>query len=186
MLIMSKVNMSRTKRWFNMHKKEFLPDGTMRDEVRQQKIAQGSHPGAVDSYARRLKAEFDEWKRLDETEPEEWIEYTAYDFFTPTEKQQFNPDGSLRVEYVESELKKGTSQGWLEEMERRKKLEVDNYNRVSQREAALGINFGQQEMNRIRAANRTYKQRRQQMEVDLRNNEEPSSLPFDLDTPPYI
>ncbi|MBD2498328.1 hypothetical protein [Nostoc sp. FACHB-280] len=175
--------MSRTKRWFNMHKKEFLPDGTMRDEVRQQKISSGRNPAAVDDYARRLKAEFDEWKHLDETQPEEWIEYTAEDFFTPTEKQQFNSDGSLRAEYVESELRKGTSPGWLEEMERRKKIEVDNYNRVSEREAAIGINFGEQEMNRLRASSRTYLQRRQQMEVDLRNNEEPSSLPFDKDTP---
>ncbi|MBD2450485.1 hypothetical protein H6G76_25700 [Nostoc sp. FACHB-152] len=178
--------MSRTKRWFNMHKKEFLPDGTMRDEVRQQKISSGRNPAAVDDYAHRLKAEFDEWKHLDETQPEEWIEYTAYDFFTPTEKQQFNPDGSLRAEYLESELIKGTSQSWLEEMERRKKIDVDNYNRVSEREAAIGINFGQQEMNRLRASSRTYKQRLEQMQVDLRNNEELSSLPFDLDTPPFI
>ncbi|WP_322746122.1 hypothetical protein [Nostoc sp. LEGE 06077] len=142
--------------------------------------------GAIDSYARRCKAQYDEWKLLDETYPEPWPIYTAYDFFTPTEKQQFNPDGSLRAEYVESELRKGTSQNWLEEMERRKKIDVDNYNRVSEREAAIGINFGQQEMNRLRASNRTYIQRRQQMEVDLRNGEEPSSLPFDLDTPPYI
>ncbi|BBD62868.1 hypothetical protein NIES2109_57180 (plasmid) [Nostoc sp. HK-01] len=180
---MARINMSRTKRWFNMHKKEFNPDGTMRDDVRQQKISEGRNPAAVDDYARRLKAEFDEWKHLDETQPEEWIEYTAYDFFTPTEKQQFNPDGSLRAEYVESELINGTSPGWLEEMERRKKIDIDNYNRVSEREAAIGINFGQQEMNRLRASSQTYVQRRQQMEVDLRNNEEPSSLPFDIDTP---
>lgn len=166
-----------------MHGKEFNPDGTLKFEAREQMLSRGMSNAAIDDYAQRLKNKYEQWKHLDETEPEEWIEYTAYDFFTPTEKQQFNPDGSLRAEYVESELRKGTSQGWLEEMERRKKIEVDNYNRVSQREAALGINFGQQEMNRLRASNRTYKQRRQQMEVDLRNNEEPSSLPFDKDTP---
>ena len=166
-----------------MNRKEFNPDGTLKPEAREQMLSRGMNNAAIDSYARRCKAEYDEWKRLDETDPEEWIEYTAYDFFTPTEKQQFNPDGTLRAEYVESELRNGTSPGWLEEMERRKKIEVDSYNRVSEREAALGINFGQQEMNRLRSSSRTYKQRLQQMEVDLRNNEEPSSLPFDKDTP---
>ncbi|MBD2303403.1 hypothetical protein H6G80_35710 [Nostoc sp. FACHB-87] len=175
--------MSRIKRWININRKEFNPDGTLKPEAREQMLSKGMNNAAIDSYARRCKAEYDEWKRLDETEPEEWIEYTAYDFFTPTEKQQFNPDGSLRSKYVESELRKGTSPEWLEEMERRKKIDVDNYNRVSQREAALGINFGQQEMNRLRASNRTYKQRLEQMQVDLRNCEEPSSLPFDKDTP---
>lgn len=175
--------MSRIKRWINMHRKEFNPDGTLKLEARQQMLSRGMNEAAIDDYAQRLKNKYEEWKRLDETEPEEWVEYKACDFFTLEEKQQFSPDGSLRPEYVESALRSGISEGWLAEMERRKKLEVDNYNAVSARYAEQGINFGQQEMNRIRAANRTYVQRRQQMEVDLRNNEEPSSLPFDKDTP---
>ncbi|WP_341531705.1 hypothetical protein WKK05_39000 (plasmid) [Nostoc sp. UHCC 0302] len=174
--------MSRIKRWVNMHRKEFHPDGTLKDEARQQMLSEGMNEGAIDSYARRCKAQYDEWKHLDEIDPEPWTVYTAYDFFTPTEKQQFNPDGTLRAEYVESELRNGTSPGWLEEMERRKKIEVDSYNRVSEREAALGINFGEQEMNRLRASSQTYVERLKQMEVDLKNNEEPSTLPFDKDT----
>ncbi|MGJ5629095.1 hypothetical protein [Nostoc sp. CALU 1950] len=174
--------MSRIKRWINMNRKEFNSDGTLKDEVRQQKISTGSNPAAVDDYARRLKEEYDEWKHLDETDPEPWPVYTAYDFFTPTEKTQFNPDGSLKQEYFESELKKGTSLGWLEEMERRKKIDVDNYNRVSAKHAEMGINFGQQEMQERIGASRTYVQRRQQMEQDLRNFEDVDSLPFDKDT----
>lgn len=129
-----------------------------------------------------MKEEYDEWKHLDETDPEPWPVYTAYDFFTPTEKTQFNPDGSLKQEYFESELKKGKSLGWLEEMERRKKIDVDNYNRVSAKHAEMGINFGQQEMQERIGASRTYVQRRQQMEQDLRNFEPEDSLPFDKDT----
>ncbi|MEH2003140.1 MAG: hypothetical protein V7L00_31175 [Nostoc sp.] len=174
--------MSRIKRWINMNRKEFNSDGTLKDEVRQQKISTGSNPAAVDDYARRLKEEYDEWKHLDETDPEPWPVYTAYDFFTPTEKTQFNPDGSLKQEYFESELKKGTSLGWLEEMERRKKIDVDNYNRVSAKHAEMGINFGQQEMQERIGASKTYVQRRQQMEQDLRNFEPEDSLPFDKDT----
>ncbi|BAY73339.1 hypothetical protein NIES23_61670 (plasmid) [Trichormus variabilis NIES-23] len=173
---------TRIKRWLNMHGKEFLADGTLKDEVRQQKLAKGAHPDAIDSYARRLKIKYDEWKHLDETDPEPWPIFTAYDFFSPTEKQQFNPDGSLKPEYRESELARGTSEGWLDEMERRKRLEVDNYNRVSARYAQQGINFGKEQMEERLAFSLTYPQRVKQMEQDLRNCEEPSSLPFDKDT----
>jgi hypothetical protein len=174
---------TRIKRWLNMHGKEFNADGTLKDEVRQQKLAKGAHPGAIDSYARRLKIKYDEWKRLDETDPEPWPVYTAYDFFTTEEKQQFNADGTLRAEYIEIALSKGINKSWLAEMERRKKIDVDNYNQVSAQKAERGINFGEQEMNRLRASSRTYLERRKQMEQDLRNFEEPSSLPFDKDTP---
>lgn len=164
-----------------MHGKEFNPDGTLKDEVRQQKISSGSDPAAIDSYARRLKTSYDEWKHLDETDPEEWVEYTAYDFFTPTQKEQFNPDGSLRPEYMESELNNGISEGWLEEMERRKKIEVDNYNQVSAAHAEQGINYGAWQMRERIGASRTYVQRRKQQEKDLRNFEDVDSLPFDKD-----
>ncbi|WGV29051.1 hypothetical protein [Halotia branconii] len=67
-------------------------------------------------------------------------------------------------------------------MERRKKIEVDNYNAVSAAHAEQGINFGEQEMNSRMYASRTYTQRRKQMEQDLRNFEDADSLPFDKDT----
>jgi len=155
-----------------MYQKEFNPDGTLKEEVRQQKLSKGAHPEAVDDYARRVKKGYDEWKHLDETDPEPWPVYTAYDFFTEQEKREFNPDGSLKPEYIQSALKMGISEGWLEEMERRKKIEVDNYNKVSARYAQLGINFGQQQMNSRMYASRTYTQRREQMEQDLRNGED--------------
>jgi len=166
-----------------MNRKEFNPDVTLKTSAREEMLSEGMSNEAIDDYARRLKLEYDEWKYLDETAPEPWPIYTAYDFFTQEEKQQFNPDGSLQSEYIKEALNSGISSGWLEEMERRKKLEVDNYNQVSARYALQGINFGEQEMKRIRGASRTYVQRRQQMEVDLRNCEPSDSLPFDKDTP---
>ncbi|WP_306426895.1 hypothetical protein [Nostoc sp. CHAB 5836] len=108
--------------------------------------------------------------------------YTAYDFFTESEKRQFNPDGSLKLEYIEAELKNGISESWLLEMERRKKIEVDNYNRVSAKHAEQGINFGAWEMQGRIEDSKTYVQRRKQMDVDLRNFEDADSLPFDKDT----
>ncbi|WP_242058162.1 hypothetical protein [Nostoc sp. FACHB-857] len=166
-----------------MHKKEFNPDGTLKEEARTEMLSSGMIPEAIDDYAQRLKVRYDLWKHLDETDPEPWPVYTAYDFFTEQEKREFNPDGSLKPEYIQSALKMGISEGWLEQMERRKKIEVDNYNKVSARYAQQGINFGQQQMNSRMYASRTYTQRREQMEQDLQNCEEPSSLPFDKDTP---
>ncbi|MCC2692837.1 hypothetical protein [Nodularia sp. LEGE 04288] len=174
--------MSRIKRWINMNKKEFNADGTMKDEVRQQKISQGRNPAAIDDYALRAKQEYDEWKLLDETDPEPWPVYTAYDFFTAEEKQQFNPDGSLKPEYVEQALQKGISENWLEEMERRKKIDVDNYNAVSAKYAEQGINFGEEQMQERIASSKTYGQRLKQMAIDLRNCEPADSLPFDKET----
>jgi hypothetical protein len=175
--------MSRIKRWINMHRQEFNPDGTLKDEARQQMLSEGANEAAIDDYALRLKAQYDEWKLLDETDPEPWPVYTAYDFFTPTEKQQFNPNGTLKAEYIQFALKQGISEGWLEEMERRKKLEVDSYNRMSASHAEQGINYGAWLMRSHSSASRTYLERRKQMEQDLQNFEEPSSLPFDKDTP---
>ncbi|MCC5604732.1 hypothetical protein [Nostoc favosum] len=174
--------MSRIKRWINMHKEEFNADGTLKDEVRQQKLSKGTHPGAIDSYARRVKEEYDEWKHLDETDPEPWPIYTAYDFFTEQEKKEFNPDGSLRPEYVEYARQIGISESALEQLEWRKKIEVDDYNEMSAEHVEQGINFGEWLMEGRIVNSRTYVQRRQQMEQDLRNFEDADSLPFDKDT----
>ncbi|NEU83510.1 hypothetical protein G1O98_31990 [Nostoc sp. UIC10630] len=165
-----------------MHKKEFNTDGTLKDEARQKMLSLGEHPGAIDSYARRLKATFDEWKHLDETDPEPWPIYTAYDFFTEQEKKEFNPDGSLRPEYVEYAQKIGISESALEQLEWRKKMEVDHYNKMSASHVEQGINFGEWLMEGRIEDSRTYVQRRQQMEQDLRNFEPEDSLPFDKDT----
>ncbi|WP_292843281.1 hypothetical protein [Nostoc sp. NMS8] len=174
--------MSRIKRWINMHKKEFHPDGSLKNEARQEMLSVGMSNEAIDDYASRLKARYDEWKHLDETDPEPWPIYTAYDFFTEQEKKEFNPDGSLRPEYVEYARQIGISESALEQLEWRKKMEVDHYNKMSASHVEQGINFGEWLMEGRIGNSRTYVQRRQQMEQDLRNFEDVDSLPFDKDT----
>ncbi|WP_179075782.1 hypothetical protein [Nostoc sp. C057] len=174
--------MSRIKRWINMNNEEFNPDGSLKDEARQQMLSTGMSNEAITDYALSLKEEYDEWKHLDETDPEPWPIYTAYDFFTEQEKKEFNPDGSLRPEYVEYACQIGISESALEQLEWRKKIEVDDYNKVSAKYAEKGINFGAWQMRGRIEDNRTYVQRRQQMEQDLRNFEPEDSLPFDKDT----
>jgi hypothetical protein len=174
--------MSRIKRWLNMHGKEFNLDGTLKNEARERMLSIGMSNEAIDDYAARLKAKYEHLKLLDETEPEQLVEYTTYDFFTEEEKRQFNPDGSLKPEFVEYARTIGISEEALEEMERRKKIDVDNYNELSARYVEQGINFGEQQMKARIADSKSYLQRREQMEIDLRNFEEVDSLPFDKDT----
>ncbi|MBO3458486.1 hypothetical protein G4P69_07150 [Aetokthonos hydrillicola CCALA 1050] len=165
-----------------MHKKEFNPDGTLKNEAWEQMLSIGMSNEAIGDYAARLKAKYEHLKHLDETDPEPWSVYTAYDFFTEEEKRQFNPDGSLRPEYVQYAHSIGISKGALEEMERRKKIDVDNYNEVSAQYAEQGVNFGEQQMQAKIADTKSYGQRRKQMQQDLRNFEDTDSLPFDRDT----
>ena len=174
--------MSRLKRWVSRHAKEFNLDGTLKDEAREEMLSTGMSHEAIDDYAARLKAKYDHLKHLDETDPEPWPIYTAYDFFTAEEKRKFNPDGTLRPEHVEYARGIGISEGALEESERRKKLDVDNYNKVSARYAEQGINFGFEQMQERIADSESYAQRRKQMQQDLRNFEDVDSLPFDKDT----
>ncbi|MBG1269763.1 hypothetical protein [Nostoc sp. WHI] len=162
-----------------MNKKEFNPDGSLKDEARQQMLSTGMSKEAITDYALSLKEEYDEWKHLDETDPEPWPIYTAYDFFTEQEKKEFNPDGSLRPEYVEYARQIGISESALEQLEWRKKIEVDDYNEMSADHVEQGINFGEWLMQGRIGNSRTYVQRRQQMEQDLRNFEPEDSLPFD-------
>ncbi|MDF5739720.1 MAG: hypothetical protein PUQ00_29820, partial [Nostoc sp. S13] len=70
----------------------------------------------------------------------------------------------------------------IEQLEWRKKMEVDNYKKVSASHVEQGINFGAWLMRGRIEDSRTYVQRRQQMEQDLRNFEDVDSLPFDKDT----
>ena len=174
--------MSRIKRWINMNKKEFNSDGSLKDEARQQMLSTGMSNEAITDYALSLKEEYDEWKHLDDTDPEPWPVYTAYDFFSEQEKREFNPDGSLRHEYVEYARQIGISESALEQLEWRKKNEVENYNAVSADHAEQGINFGKERMKERIEDSRTYVQRRRKMEQDLRNFEPEDSLPFDKNT----
>lgn len=179
------LRMTRVKRWINMHKKEFHPDGTLKEEFRQQKLAKGLHPSAIDSYAVRLKAEYDEQKRLDETDPEPWIEYTAWDLFSQEDKQKFNSDGSLKPEYIEYARRIGASEGYLAQLEYKKKRDVDDFNKLSARYAERGINFGESQMRERISAAKDYASRQKQLGQDIRNGEEISSLPLDIDPDDY-
>ncbi|MBK1990171.1 hypothetical protein A0J48_022030 [Sphaerospermopsis aphanizomenoides BCCUSP55] len=174
--------MSRLNRWLYLNRKKVNKDGTLNPDYINERLTKGINQETIDDYALTLKAEYERLKLLDETDPEPWINYTAYDFFTEEEKQQFNDDGSLKLEYVKYAHSIGVSAESLAEMERRKKIEVDNYNELSARYAEQGINLGEQQMQAIISNNKTYLQRRKQMEIDLRNFEDVDTLPFEPET----
>lgn len=179
------LRMTRLKRWINMHKKEFLSDGTLKEEVRQQKLAKGRNPAAIDDYAARLKAQYDEWKRLDETDPEPWVEYTAWDLFSQEEKQKFLPDGSLKPEYLEYARSIGISEEYLEDSEYKKKQDIESFNKLSVSYASRGDNFGEYLMRSRTSADSYYAERQKQQSQDIRNGEEISSLPLDVEPDDY-
>jgi hypothetical protein len=174
--------MSRLNRWLYLNRKKVNTDGTLNPDYINERLTKGINQETIDDYALTLNAEYERLKLLDETAPEPWINYTAYDFFTEQEKQQFNVDGSLKPEYVKYAHSIGISAESLAEMERRKKIEVDNYNQLSAQYAEQGINFGEQQMQAIISNNKTYLQRRKQMEIDLRNFEDVDTLPFEPET----
>jgi len=173
---------TRAKRWIAMNS-EFNSDGTLKAEVRQKDLEGGMSVAAIDSYEAIKKADFEEWRKLDETDPEPWVNYTAYDFFTEDEKKYFNPDGTLKDNnFLDAP---GSFDYWMRQS-RRKMIEVDNYNSVSERDAAQGINHGQWLMDSRRNRAKNYARNMKQHKQDMRNHEEISSLSFDVDADSYF
>lgn len=177
--------MSRTKRFLNRYQEKLNEDGTVKIEYRQKQLAKGLSEAACDDFALRMKKEYDHLKLLDETKPEAWPVYTAYDFFSEEEKKQFQPDGALRTEYIEHAHYAGISKQALAEMERKKKIEVNNFNRLSEHYAVRGINFGESEMRSRISAVTTYRERLNNMPQDIRNGEAIDTLPLDIDVDDY-
>ena len=175
---------TRAKRWLSSKKSEFNADGTLKAEVRRKDLERGLSVEALDSYEARNRANFEKLKRLDETDPEPWINYTAYDFFTEEEKKYFNPDGSIKECYLD-EVMLGDL-GHLVWKSRHKMIEVKNYNGVAARKAAEGQNHGQWLMDSRRSRARNNAKNIKQQKQDMRNKEEISSLLFDVDADSYF
>lgn len=174
---------TRAKRWVSMNKSMCLPTGKFRPEIRQRKLDQGWGESDIDKWESKFTNEFEELKRLDETDPEPWVNYTAYDFFTEEEKKYFNPDGTLREHYF---LEASGSFNYWMERSRQKMIDVNTYNKVSALDAAEGRNHGQWLMDCRRSRARNYAKNMKQQKQDMRNGEEISSLPFDVDPDSYF
>ena len=177
--------MSRLRRWLNMYQKKVNLDGTIKEEHRQQQIAWGMTQESIEAFAKEFKEEYEQLKALDETDPELWIEYTAWDLFSQEDKQKFNPDGSLKPEYIEYARRIGVSEGYLAQLEYKKKRDVDDFNALSASYAERGINFGESQMRSRISAAKDYASRQKQLGQDIRNGEEISSLPLDVDPDDY-
>lgn len=177
--------MSRLKRWLNMHQKKVNLDGTIKEEYQQQQIAWGLTQESIDAFAKTFKDKYNYLKTLDETDPEHWVEYTAWDLFSEEEKQKFNSDGSLKPEYIENARRRGASEGYLAQLEYKKKRDVDDFNKLSASYAENGINFGAWQMRSRMSATKDYAERQKQLRQDIRNGEEISSLPLDVEPDEY-
>lgn len=182
------VQYSRLKRFLNQNKKEINSDGNLKADCIESMFADGMSEAAITDFASRLKAQYERLKQLDETDPEEWVIYTAYDvIFTEEEKQQFNPDGSLRSKYQQDMQRRGYSENWLEEKERLKKIEVENFEQLSVHYAQMGINYPEQQAI-ARASDIARLQNPAQMyrlRQDIRNAEKISELSIGLESDDY-
>ena len=177
--------MSRLKRWLNMHQKKVNLDGTIKEEHKQQQIAWGMTQESIEAFAKEFKEEYEQLKALDETDPELWIEYTAWDLFSQEDKQKFNSDGTLKPEYIEYARRLGTSEGYLAQLEYKKKRDVERFNKLSASYAERGDNFGEYLMRSRISAAKDYASRQKQLGQDIRNGEEISSLSLDVDPDDY-
>ena len=182
------VQYSRLKRFLNQNKKDINSDGNLKVDSAEGMRSRGMSEAAITDFAARLKAQYERLKQLDETDPEQWVVYTAFDvIFTEEEKQQFNPDGSLRQEYQQDMRRRGYSEDWLEEKERLKKIEVENFEQLSVQYAQVGINYPEQQAI-ARASNFARLQNPAQMyrlRQDIRNAEKISELSVGLESDDY-
>ncbi|AFY91144.1 hypothetical protein [Chroococcidiopsis thermalis] len=179
---------SRLKRFLNQNKREVDCEGNLEAEYAEGMRSRGLSEAVIADKNARLKAEYERLKQLDGTDPEQWVVYTAFDvIFTEEEKQQFTPDGSLRQEYQQDMRRRGYSEDWLEEKERLKKIEVDNFEQLSVQYAQVGINYPEQQAI-ARASNFARLQNPAQMyrlRQDIRNAEKISELSIGLESDDY-
>lgn len=165
-----------------MHAREFNKDGTLKSEVRTEKLNSGRSSASIDDYEARIKQKFEEWKRLDETDPEPWINYSAWDvIFTPEDRRMFDESGTLRPEYLAQALAIGARESFLRAEEAKIKRRINDYEQMSAFWAERGVNFGEDQLKSQRNNARTYNERAKQMIQDIRNGEDEDSLPFDRD-----
>ncbi|WP_017654896.1 hypothetical protein [Fortiea contorta] len=178
--------MSRLKRWLYLNTKKVNADGTLREDYINERLAKDINQASIDDYAVTLKTEYERLKLLDETDPELWVEYTAYDLFSEKDKKQFNPDGSLKPEYVEYALHQlQLRESYLMEIEFNKKKEVADFNKMSEEWKSRGQNFGEYLMNSRRSAAQNRRYNLKQMSQDIRNGEDIDSLPLDIEPDDY-
>ena len=178
--------MSRVERWIAINQREFYADGRLKAEAREERLRRGRSEAAIDAWERQMRSQLEEWRRLDETNPEVEVNYTVYDFFSKEEKIIFHPDGTLKEEFRRNALRIGSSENCLERLEYEKKQDIAQYERMSAEYAARGMNFGSFLMRMRQDLDSSTIRNTIAMQRDLRNGEEISSLPLDLDPHEYF
>ena len=178
--------MSRIKRWLLRHEKKVNPDGSLKQSHINELVSYGLNETAIARYAGVFQNEYNELLALDQTAPEpEEKAYTAWDFWSEEDKQRFNRDGTLKLEYIAAAKAKGLSTGCLERLEFEKMLEVETFNRVSSDWARRGMNFGAWKMEDQKSAAGDAAGIQKRMRQDIRNGEPLDALPEDIDPDDY-
>lgn len=177
---------SRLLRWANLYKKKVDERGNLNKEYLTWCRSNNHSEAAIALEQNKFQAEYQRLKKLDEESPEEWLDYTAYEaIFTPEERKKFNPDGSLRAEYVTTITNDIVLAG-LEQESRHKMIDVEGFNKVVKSYAARGINFAKDEKESYEKLNKTAGRSLTERELaDLQNFEEISSLTIGIEPDDY-
>lgn len=132
----------------------------------------------------KFQSEHERLKKLDEESPEEWIKYSAYDaMFTPEQRRQFNPDGTVNMEY----LAKNRGIANVLEVESLKLIdEIAYFDMMCDKWAENGQNYSDYIKGSNDQMNREVGRKPNAREIaDIRNGEEISSLTIDIDLDEY-
>lgn len=177
---------SRLLKWVNIHKHKVDAEGNLNEKYLAWRRSCNHSEASIEKEQNKLKTEYKRLKKLDEESPEEWIDYTAYEaIFTPEEREKFNPDGSLRVEYVATITDDAIFRG-LEVESRHKMIDVESFNKVVESWAARGVNFAKSEKESYEKLNKSAFASLNERELtDLRNFEEISSLTIGIEPDEY-
>lgn len=175
---------SRLLRWLNQYKKTIDREGNLNEQYLAWCKTQNYSESRIEEERLRFKDQFQQIKKLDEESPEEWIQYSAYDaIFTPEERKQFNPDGTVNAEYLANNK---DIQHILEIESDRLIEEIEYFNMMCKQWAAIGVNHSEDEKlandKLYRNAGRPPNAREL---ADMRNFEEISSLTIDIDSDDY-
>ena len=105
-----------------------------------------------------------------------------YDSWNSLDKMNYNPDGSMKPEYKQYLLDDGVSPSSIAYVEHQKMLEVKTYDEREQDWLErFGYTYSERPVSR-RMSDEELKRRQQSA---LRNGEELSSLPMDIDPDDY-
>lgn len=178
------VNYSRLTRWLSVNSDYVNSDGSLKEEVKTRMLVRRTQAD-VDKFEAEFSSEYSQIKLLDETEPEPWPIYTAYDLFSDEDKKNFHPDGTMRKEHQDYLEGLGVRLSHIINLEERKRMEINSFNSLTESYAKRGVNWGASQMQERNNAGANAIRAQKQARQEIIDGEEISSLSVDVSVDEY-